>query len=82
MNYACGRRVLEAWEAGRSARNAWLTIPDPYLAEIVAARGPVEAVTLDFSTGCSIAAQQWTRSAALPCTARRPWSGCPTVILH
>ncbi|HZA93003.1 MAG TPA: aldolase/citrate lyase family protein [Gemmatimonadales bacterium] len=51
MDHPCGRRVLEAWEAGRSARNAWLTIPDPYLAEIVAARGPVEAVTLDLQHG-------------------------------
>jgi 4-hydroxy-2-oxoheptanedioate aldolase len=51
MNHSCGRRVLDAWEAGRSARNAWLTIPDPYLAEIVAARGWVEAVTLDLQHG-------------------------------
>ena len=31
------RPVREAWAAGRAAGNAWLTIPDAYLAEMVAA---------------------------------------------
>lgn len=35
------------WAAGRAARNGWLTIPDAHLAELVAASGAVEAVTLD-----------------------------------
>ncbi|MEK0084584.1 HpcH/HpaI aldolase family protein [Benzoatithermus flavus] len=45
------RPVREAWAAGRPARNAWLTIPDAHLAEMVAARGSVEAVTLDLQHG-------------------------------
>ena len=43
--------IEEAWLARRPARNAWLTIPDPYLAEMVASRGQVEAVTLDLQHG-------------------------------
>jgi 4-hydroxy-2-oxoheptanedioate aldolase len=43
--------VREAWAAGRAARNAWLTIPDAHLAEIVAAYGVAEAVTLDLQHG-------------------------------
>ena len=45
------RPVREAWAAGRAARNAWLTVPDAHLAEIVAARGIAEAVTLDLQHG-------------------------------
>jgi 4-hydroxy-2-oxoheptanedioate aldolase len=44
-------RVQEAWSAGRPARNAWLTIPDAYFAEMVASRGRFEAVTLDLQHG-------------------------------
>ena len=43
--------IHAAWQASKPARNAWLTIPDPYLAEIVAARAEVEAVTLDLQHG-------------------------------
>jgi 4-hydroxy-2-oxoheptanedioate aldolase len=43
--------VRQAWAAGRAARNAWLTIPDAYLAETVAARGLAEAVTIDLQHG-------------------------------
>ncbi len=43
--------VREAWAAGRAARNAWLTIPDAHLAEMVAAHGLAEAVTLDLQHG-------------------------------
>lgn len=43
--------VRQAWAAGRAARNAWLTIPDAHLAEMVAARGVAEAVTLDLQHG-------------------------------
>jgi len=45
------RPVREAWAAGRAARNAWLTIPDAHLAEMVAAHGLAEAVTLDLQHG-------------------------------
>ena len=45
------RPVHDAWKAGRSARNAWLTIPDAYLAEMIAASAEVEAVTLDMQHG-------------------------------
>ncbi|MGD9508879.1 MAG: HpcH/HpaI aldolase/citrate lyase family protein [Geminicoccaceae bacterium] len=45
------KAVREAWAAGRAARNAWLTIPDDHLAELVAARAKVEAVTLDLQHG-------------------------------
>ena len=45
------RPVRDAWAAGRAARNAWLTIPDAHLAEMVAARGAAEAVTLDLQHG-------------------------------
>ncbi len=45
------RPVREAWASGRAARNAWLTIPDAHLAEMVAARGVTEAVTLDLQHG-------------------------------
>lgn len=43
--------IREAWAAGRPARNAWLTIPDAHLAEMVAARGVAEAVTIDLQHG-------------------------------
>lgn len=43
--------LREAWASGRAARNAWLTIPDAHLAEMVAARGISEAVTLDLQHG-------------------------------
>ena len=43
--------IRDAWTAGRAARNAWLTIPDAHLAEMVAARGVAEAVTLDLQHG-------------------------------
>lgn len=45
------KAVREAWARGRAARNAWLTIPDAHLAEMVAARGIAEAVTLDLQHG-------------------------------
>ena len=45
------RPIREAWAAGRPARNAWLTIPDTHLAEMVAARGISEAVTVDLQHG-------------------------------
>jgi 4-hydroxy-2-oxoheptanedioate aldolase len=45
------RPVRDAWAAGRAARNAWLTIPDAHLAEMVAARGTTEAVTVDLQHG-------------------------------
>lgn len=43
--------VRAAWADGRAARNAWLTIPDAHLAEMVAAKGIAEAVTLDLQHG-------------------------------
>ncbi|MBV8092707.1 MAG: 2,4-dihydroxyhept-2-ene-1,7-dioic acid aldolase [Acetobacteraceae bacterium] len=43
--------IRAAWQAGKPARNAWMTIPDPYLAEFVAARSELEAVTLDLQHG-------------------------------
>ena len=48
---ASSNPVRAAWAAGRCARNAWLTIPDAQLAEIVAASGVAEAVTLDLQHG-------------------------------
>ena len=45
------RTIRAAWTAGRAARNAWLTIPDAHLAEMVAARGLTETVTLDLQHG-------------------------------
>lgn len=45
------RPIREAWKAGRAARNAWLTIGDAHLAEMVAAKGRTEAVTLDLQHG-------------------------------
>ncbi len=45
------RPVREAWAAGRTARNAWLTVPDAHMAETVAASGVAEAVTLDLQHG-------------------------------
>ncbi len=45
------RPLRAAWAAGQAARNAWLTIPDAYLAETVAARSGAEAVTLDLQHG-------------------------------
>lgn len=39
------------WQRGGILRNAWLTIPDAYLAETVAASGHVEAVTIDMQHG-------------------------------
>lgn len=51
MTGMAARALREAWAAGRAARNAWLTIPDAYLAEMVAARGIAEAATLDLQHG-------------------------------
>jgi 4-hydroxy-2-oxoheptanedioate aldolase len=45
------RPIRDAWAAGRPARNCWLTIPDAHLAEMVAARGIAEAVTVDLQHG-------------------------------
>ena len=50
-NEGPARPIRAAWQAGKPARNAWLTIPDAYLAEFVAARAEVEAVTLDLQHG-------------------------------
>ena len=71
------RAVREAWAAGRPARNAWLTIPDAHLAEMVAARGATEAVTLDLQHGLfdRHAAVQAIRAVG-PSTGRRRWSAC------
>src|SRR5690606_10042310 len=38
------------WKEGRAARNAWMMIPDPYLAEIIAAQ-KVDTVCLDLQHG-------------------------------
>ena len=43
--------IRAAWASGRPARNAWLTIPDAQLAEMAAASGIAEAVTLDLQHG-------------------------------
>lgn len=43
--------VRAAWAEGRAARNGWLNIPDPHLAEMVAARGVLDALTLDMQHG-------------------------------
>lgn len=43
--------VRECWANGRAARNAWMTIPDPYLTEIVAADADINAVTFDLQHG-------------------------------
>lgn len=43
--------LRECWAQARPARNAWLTIPDAHLAETVAARAAVEAVTVDLQHG-------------------------------
>jgi len=43
--------VRAAWAAGRAARNGWLAVPDPHLVEVVAARGVLDAVTLDLQHG-------------------------------
>jgi 4-hydroxy-2-oxoheptanedioate aldolase len=51
MKQIPARPLREAWASGRAARNAWLTIPDAHLAEMVAARGITEAVTLDLQHG-------------------------------
>lgn len=43
--------IRDHWQRGGILRNAWLTIPDPYLAEIVASSEHVEAVTIDMQHG-------------------------------
>lgn len=47
--------VRAAWAEGRAARNAWLTVPDAHLAEVVAAHaaghGSLDAITLDLQHG-------------------------------
>ncbi|MEJ2884920.1 HpcH/HpaI aldolase family protein [Actinomycetospora aeridis] len=47
--------VRAAWDAGRAARNGWLTVPDPHLVELVAAHaaghGLLDALTLDLQHG-------------------------------
>jgi 4-hydroxy-2-oxoheptanedioate aldolase len=40
-----------AHAAGRAIRNAWITIPDPYLAEVVACHEAIDAVTIDMQHG-------------------------------
>jgi 4-hydroxy-2-oxoheptanedioate aldolase len=51
MTQPTAHPIRAAWAAGRPARNAWLTIPDAQLAEIVAASGVGETVTLDLQHG-------------------------------
>ena len=36
---------------GRAIRNAWITIPDPYLAEVVASHEAIDAITIDMQHG-------------------------------
>jgi 4-hydroxy-2-oxoheptanedioate aldolase len=36
---------------GRAIRNAWIAIPDPYLAEIVAGHEAIDAITIDMQHG-------------------------------
>ena len=43
-------RLQHIWAAGRSATNAWLTIPSPWTAELVAAAG-FDSVTIDLQHG-------------------------------
>lgn len=43
-------RLKQAWAAGRAATNAWLTIPSPWTAEVVAAAG-FDSVTIDLQHG-------------------------------
>jgi 4-hydroxy-2-oxoheptanedioate aldolase len=43
-------RLRSIWAAGRSASNAWLTIPSPWTAEVVAASG-FDSVTIDLQHG-------------------------------
>lgn len=69
--------IRAAWAAGRAARNAWLTIPDAHLAEMVAARGQTEAVTLDlqhglFDHGSAIAAIRAVSARGLAPMVRLP----------
>ena len=43
-------KLKPIWAAGRSATNAWLTIPSPWTAELVAAAG-FDSVTIDLQHG-------------------------------
>ena len=43
-------KLKQIWAAGRSATNAWLTIPSPWTAEVVAAAG-FDSVTIDLQHG-------------------------------
>lgn len=36
---------------GRAIRNAWITIPDPYLVEVVASHEAIDAITIDMQHG-------------------------------
>ncbi len=43
-------RVMNAWQGGRVALNGWLSIPDPFLAEIMA-RHDYDSITIDMQHG-------------------------------
>lgn len=45
------RTVRARWAGDKAARNAWMTIPDPYLVEIVGSDEHIDAVTFDMQHG-------------------------------
>jgi 4-hydroxy-2-oxoheptanedioate aldolase len=78
-------KLKSIWAAGRSATNAWLTIPSPWTAELMAAAG-FDSVTIDLQHGLigyetAVAMlQAMARSEAVP-LARLEWND-PATIMH
>ena len=72
------------WTAGRAATNAWLTIPSPWTAELVAAAG-FDSVTIDlehsligYETAVAML-QAMAGSASVP-LARLEWNDPATIM--
>lgn len=79
------RRLELRWRRGDATTNAWLTIPDPFMAEIVARAG-FDSVCIDMQHGLvdftsAVAMLQVTQALGTPTLVRVPWNE-PSVLMR
>jgi 4-hydroxy-2-oxoheptanedioate aldolase len=70
-------KLRQAWEEGRPTLNGWLSIADPFVAEIMAAQ-PYDSVTIDLQHGAidyqaALAMLQAMRASGVVPLVRVPW---------